>query len=203
MLNDPTTNPPPGQTPPSGDPPGQTPPPAGAGLTPQTLHKTPISSLPPDTQEYIRLLREENKKAREALDTEAAAKTAAEEARLKQQGEYKALAEMHEAKVKQLEPVSVKYASLAELVNGQIEATIKDWPPEVKAFDPGKDAPVEARYAWVTKSGPLIEKLVGQARGLAPGNAPNPRPAGGGNVGNSPDVAELKRRYVERTGKIF
>jgi hypothetical protein len=33
----------------------------------------------------------------------------------------------------------------------QLEATIKDWPEEVKAFDPGKKASLQARLGLVGK----------------------------------------------------
>lgn len=46
----------------------------------------------------------------------------------------------------------------AEILNRNIDAQIKDWPEEVKAFDPGKDS-LEARQNWVEKSLPLVTKL--------------------------------------------
>jgi len=95
---------------------------------------------------------------------------------LEEQGQFKALAEQHAARVQELEPVAQRYHDLSLLVAGQIEDQIKDWPTEIKAFDPGNDAPVEERLAWIEKSRPIITKLQQQGQGQRPGNAPNPVP---------------------------
>lgn len=184
-----------GTTPEPGSPQGQTPNPQG--LTPNGSQKTPIAALPPDIQDYIKTLREEAKALNKEKEAEAQAKRQAEEARLKEQGEYKTLAEKHEARVRELEPLAQSYTQLATLVSGQIEAQIKDWPEEVRAFDPGKDAPIEQRLAWIEKSRALVAKLQGQARPA--GNGPNPRPAGGAQHQQA-NVEELRQRY-RSTGK--
>src|SRR6266704_5723985 len=190
-----------GQTPPSGDPPGQTPttPPPTPGQTPppsqsQTTpasgqsQQTPITSLPPDIQDYIKRLRDEAEEANKLRKAEAKAKAEAEAARLKEQGEFKALAEKHEARVKELEPIAESYTRLASTMNAQIDAEIKDWPPEVKSLVPPQEAvlsngerrvtPVEERLEHMARLRPLLEKLQVQARGTQPGNSPNPRPSG-------------------------
>jgi hypothetical protein len=201
MTQSPNTNPPaPGQTPPGGEPPGQTPPPTPGQTPPAPQQKTPLDQLPADVQDYIKLLRNEAKQNREALDAETKAKQEAEQERLKKQGEYQKLAETHEKRVKELEPIETRYKALSELVNTQIEAIIKDWPAEIKAFDPGKDAPVETRQEWVNKSIPIITKL-GQPAPGAPGNAPGPKPAGA--AGNKKDVDELRERYRATRGPLF
>lgn len=180
-----------GQTPVEPTPSGQTPQPVPQGQTPQT-HRTSIDTLPVDIQEYIKSLRADAKKLRSEKETQERANQEAEEARLKQQGEYKTLAEKHEARVRELEPVASRYQSLSELVNTQIDAQIKDWPPELKTFDPGKRAPIEDRMAWVNKSLPLLERLQHQARTMAPGNSPAPQPSSGPP---DRDVQELRDRY--------
>jgi len=165
-----------GQTPNNGTAPnGQTPNPQNQTVS--GSEKTSINSLPPDIQDYIKRLRKEADEANEKTRAEARAKQLAEETRLKEQGEFKALAEKHEARVRELEPVSERYNQLSVLIAGQIEAQVKDWPAEVRAFDPGPDASVEQRLSWLEKSKPLIEKLQMQARAQQPGNAPNPRPS--------------------------
>lgn len=173
-LNDASTVPNDGQTPNDGTPTGQTPNPQGQ--TGSGTQRTPIESLPADTQEYLKRLLDENKSYRKRAQDQERAAQAAEEARLKEQGEFKALAEKHEARVQALEPVADRYHALSMQVALQIEGQIKNWPPEVLAFDPGSDAPVEERLAWIEKSRPLIEKLQMQARSQSPGNMPNPRP---------------------------
>src|SRR5258708_13818767 len=161
MLNENTT--PTGQTLNGTNPTGPTPPPQG--LTPNgPPQRTPIDSLPADIQDYIKRLRDEAEEANKAKKAEVHAKQLADELRLKEQGEFKTLAEKHEARVKALEPISERYTQLATLVASQIEAQVKDWPQEVKAFDPGSDAPIEQRLAWLEKSKPLIEKLTVHAR---------------------------------------
>lgn len=164
---------------------GQTP------TTPQTPtpsgSKTPIAELPVDIQEYIKSLRSEANKANKALELEATAKAKAEEERLKAQGEFQKLAEKHAARVQELEPLQGRFDTLSTLITGQIETQIKDWPAEVKTFDPGVDASVEQRLAWVEKSKPLIEKLQQQAQSGRPGNAPNPKPSVQGSEGVQSD----------------
>jgi hypothetical protein len=208
MLNNPlgNNNPPApgGQTPPGAqDPPGQTPtqtPPGGQTPPPTTPpnqnQRTSLDTLPDDVQEYIRTLRDEGKTLRQAAAAEAAKKKEEADALLKEQGQFKQLAETHEARVKELEPVADQYKKLAETVNDQIKAEIKDWPAELKTFDPGPSAPVETRLEWVHKSRPLLQKLQGTAAGGAPGNSSNPRPAPQAGDVNG-EVNELRRRYSE------
>jgi len=155
--------------------------------------------LPPDVQDYIRLLRDEAKTTRQQLEAEARAKQQAEEERLKKQGEYQQLADKHANRVKELEPIATRYTTLASLVKGQIDAQVKDWPDAIKTFDPGPDADVETRLAWMEKARPHVDKLVTLQRGQAPGNSPNP-PAYGGNSSEQ-DVNELRRR-IRESGKI-
>jgi hypothetical protein len=197
MINNPN-NPLPagGQTPPGGDPPGQTPPQPTPGQTPPApQQKTSLNDLPQDIQDLVRGLRREAKESREALEAKIKAEEDAAQAILKKQGEFQQLAEKHEARVKELEPIASSYAALAEQVNAQIEAEIKDWPKEVTIFDPGHDAPIESRLEWRNKSRPLIDKLQTTARGALPGNRPNPTPGGQPSREEmiSRNIADLKK----------
>lgn len=169
----------PGQTPTNTPPPGQTPPPPQGQTTASgpSQQQTPITSLPVDIQDYIGRLRAEAEDANKQRKAEAKAKQEAEAARLKKQGEFEELAKQHEARVKELEPIQESYTRLSTTINAQIEAEIKDWPPEVKSLVPGPDIPVESRLEQVARLRPLLEKLQVQARGTQPGNSPNPRPA--------------------------
>jgi chromosome segregation ATPase len=94
-----------------------------------------------------------------ALEVE---KETAEANKLKEAGEFKSLYEQTEARVKELEPVVEENTFLRDYAMKQLEATIKDWPEEVKAFDPGKKAPLQDRLNWLEKSKPLVAKLQGQ-----------------------------------------
>ena len=211
-----------GQTPPSGDPPGQTPtntqpptpgqtpPPSQSQTTPasgQSQQQTPITSLPPDIQDYIKRLRDEAEEANKAKRAEAKAKAEAEAARLKKQGEFEELAKQHEKRIQELEPIAESYTRLASTMNAQIETEIKDWPPEVKSLVPPQETvlsngerrvtPVEERLEHITRLRPLLEKLQVQARGTSPGNSPNPRPSGQ----TSDNVRDEYEKRLRTTGK--
>src|SRR6266700_592787 len=184
-ANNPSNTPPvPGQMPPAGDPPGQmpnTPPPGQMPPSGNQQHRSSLpalESLPPEVQEHIKALRKEAEDYRKARDAEAKAKADAEAARLKKKGEFEELAKQHEKRIQELEPIAESYTRLASTMNTQIEAEIKDWPPEVKSLVPGSDVPVESRLEHMNRLRPLLEKLQVQARGTQPGNSPNPRPSG-------------------------
>ncbi len=194
-ANNPSNTPPvPGQMPPAGDPPGQmpnTPPPGQMPPSGNQQHRSSLpalESLPPEVQEHIKALRKEAEDYRKARDAEAKAKADAEAARLKKQGEFEELAKQHEKRIQELEPIAESYTRLASTMNTQIEAEIKDWPPEVKSLVPPQEAvlsngerrvtPVEERLEHMARLRPLLEKLQVQARGTQPGNSPNPRPSG-------------------------
>lgn len=125
----------------------------------------------------------------------------AEEIRLKEQGEFKTLAEQRQARIQELEPVEERYTKLAEQVRAQILADIKQWPAEVKAFYPGDEASVEALQDWFARAKPLVAKLTTQAQTQtqtrpAAGNGPNPRPISTGQQQQA-DIEELRRRARE------
>jgi hypothetical protein len=133
-----------------------------------------------DAVKLIADLRKENAAARNKEKAAETAAAAAETERLKKQGEFQTLAEKREAELNtvkpQLETLQGRYDALSTLLSQQLETEIKDWPVEIKAFDPGKDAPVEARMEWVSKSRALVEKLVGAP--ARPGNRPGPAASG-------------------------
>jgi hypothetical protein len=87
----------------------------------------------------------EAKNLRERLRALESEKEKAEAEQLAKQGEFKTLYEQEQAKVKGLEPVVEENTFLRDYAMKQLEATIKDWPDEVKAFDPGKKAALQAR----------------------------------------------------------
>ncbi len=185
-----------GQTPPAGDPPGQTPP-TPPRQTPSG--RTPLDELPQDIQDLVRGLRREAKESREALDAKLKTEETATQARLKEQGEFKQLAEKHESRVKELEPIATRYSALSELVSEQIKAETKDWPASVRALDPGKDAPIEERLAWKTRASAIVSELGAQARSQLPGNRPNPAPATGQKSRDEMIAANRKELQKSRT----
>lgn len=192
-----------GQVPNGSNPTGQVPTPQGQVPSGQPQGNIPIESLPQAWQDHIKELREkaaservEFSKLKAVQKAQEEAELAKEQQRLKEQGEFEALAKQHAAKVQELEPTVEKYAKLTELLSAQIKHDIKDWPKEIKIFDPGDDAPVEDRLAWMEKSKPLIEKLTTAAR--QPGNGPNPKPS------NDPTADDLKTQAANKlraTGK--
>jgi len=181
MDNNTSTTDPNGQTPQGSAPTGQTPT-TPQGQTPNgQQQRTTMDSLPPDIQDYIRDLRKESENNRKALEAKIQAEKQAEEARLKEQGEFKALAEQRETQLKELEPVKSRYDQLSTLLADQIKAQIKDWPKEVKDLLPSDDTPIEVRYSQVQKLQALALKVSEQAqaqqRANLPGNTPGPRQA--------------------------
>lgn len=128
-------------------------------------------------------LREENAKNRVKLQKhtdeqkkQAAEAQAAEEARLKEQNQFKELAEKYGAKVQELEPTVERYTALSTLLGDQIKAQVKDWPKEVKDLLPDDSVSIEDRYAQVQKLQAFVDKLQATPQ-TKPGNGPNPKPA--------------------------
>ena len=197
-----TTNPshntdPPGQAPGSSVPPGQAPnqtPPQAGGE--QSQQQQSLSQE--DIQRVIADLRKENAAHRKKAKEQEEQAQVAEQERLRQAGEYKQLAEQHEKRVKELEPIQESYTRLAEQINAQIQAEVKDWPTEVKSLVPDTIVPVELRLEQVAKLRPLIAQLAQQARGQAPGNRPNP-PAQGQPSREDLVAANMRELKKQRT----
>jgi len=151
-----------------------------------------------DIQRVIADLRKENAAHRKKAKEQEEQAQAAEQERLRQAGEYKQLAEQHEKRVKELEPIQESYTRLAEQINAQIAAETKDWPTEVKSLVPDTSVPVESRLEQVAKLRPLIAQLAQQARGQAPGNRPNP-PAQGQPSREDLVAANMRELKKQRT----
>jgi len=151
-----------------------------------------------DIQRVIADLRKENAAHRKKAKEQEEQAQVAEQERLRQAGEYKQLAEQHEKRVKELEPIQESYTRLAEQINAQIQAEVKDWPTEVKSLVPDTIVPVELRLEQVAKLRPLIAQLAQQARGQAPGNRPNP-PAQGQPSREDLVAANMRELKKQRT----
>jgi len=165
---DPTTNPPPNVGPSD----------LNVNQNPPSLEE--LQKQLADAQQKLAKFEQNNfelrEKERQRKSQEAADKAALEQ-KLKEQGEWKSLAEQHEARVRELEPVQERYGALASVITEQITAQTKDWPKEVKDLLVGEEAPVDVRYAQVQKLQLLVDKMAEQQRGMQPGNSPGPRPA--------------------------
>lgn len=144
----------------------------------QATSETPNQTVSiEELQRQIADLRKENASHRKKNKDAEDAAALAEQKRLAEQGEFKQLADKHAARILELEPISQSYSKLAEQINANIEAEIKDWPTEVKALVPGIETAVEQRLEQMNRLRPLLEKLQTTARGSQPGNRPNPAQA--------------------------
>jgi hypothetical protein len=123
-------------------------------------------------------------------------KEKAEAEQLAKQGEFKTLYEQSQAKITELTPVVEENTFLRDYAMKQLEATIKDWPDEVKAFDPGKKASLQARLDWLEKSKPLVAKLTNQQQQQRQaGVFRSPLPAGNQQSTNTRQELQGTGRY--------
>lgn len=160
-----------GQAPSGENPQGQAPATTSSG---QASQENPEQQTP--EQKLIAELRAENAKHRNKANEQASLARQAEEQRLKEQGDYKLLAEQKEARIKELEPVQAENEKLSDIVHDLVKELTTSWPEEVTALVPNKSASALERMAAVKKFRPFAEKLATQARGQTPGNVPNPKP---------------------------
>jgi DNA repair exonuclease SbcCD ATPase subunit len=146
----------------------------------------------------------DNQKYREERRLQNEAAKAAEQQRLKEQGEFKQLAEQSAARVKELEPIQERYEQLSGLLKDQIKAQIKDWPKEVKDLLPGDDTPIEVRYQQAQKLQALADKVADQAqtqqRASLPGNRPGPQPNQNSELSRDQQKQEFRLRRA-RSGQ--
>jgi hypothetical protein len=130
-------------------------------------------------------LADQRKRAEKQIEDE---KRAANEARLKEQGEFKTIAEQKEAELAELRPKAEIADQLAARMNAAIDAEVQAWPKEVTDMDPGA-ADVSARLAWQEKARPLAQRLLalgGGTTGLGGGSAAPPLKGG--------ELTEAQRR---------
>lgn len=102
-----------------------------------TSGKTPLESLPPDVQDYIKELRGEAKTAREnrqSLQAEIDAMKTANQKTLAEQGNFKALHEQSAAEVARLKLVEERAAALDKVIRSSNEERIKAIPDSKKAL---------------------------------------------------------------------
>lgn len=105
---------------------------------------------------------------------------AAEEERLKAQGEHEKLAAQAKARVSELEPqlksAETERDALREHLNGYIGKQTKDWPADYRALVPEGD---DALARW--QAFERVQKVApGAGAPRTPGNTPSPAPRGNG-----------------------
>lgn len=128
------------------------------------------------------------------LAEKEAAEQEAQEQALADQQEWKELAETRGTKLSELEGAQERLDKLSGVLSASLASEIAAWPDEVKALDPGEDAPIEDRIAWAEKARPVVAKLTSAP---APGNGPSPKPSGSGGVADK-DAKSAFAREIRR-----
>lgn len=145
-----------------------------------------------DNKKY-RAKQKEQEQAAQAKEAEESAK---KEAQLREQNQFKELAEKYGAEVQQLKPVQESYTALSSVIADQLKEQTKGWPQEVKDLLPPDDTPIESRYAQVQKLQAFVDKLNEKAP-TKPGNAPGPKPSA-----KTPDDLQAHfEKQLRNTGK--
>lgn len=76
-----------------------------------------------------------------------------------------------------LDAANAELETLRTYVTADIKAALKDLPKALLAFDPGDDAPIQARLDWLTKAKTSATELGGERQR---GNGPDKKPGGNG-----------------------
>jgi len=171
------------QTQPATPPPVNQPsPPSDAPATPPEQVKQ-YSQVDMDKAIEQRLARER----KQAEDKAASERQAAEEQALKQRQEWQKLAEQHEARVRTLEPqlqtTQERLGALADRINKQIDAGIKEWPLEARKMIPASDDVTGRQDAYDNLRALMEKQAAAVAAATPPPRQPGtpqrqPRPAG-------------------------
>lgn len=128
--------------------------PAGAA-TDAPATKTAIDVLPEDIQAYIRDLRKENETHRKASKAAIDAASAAENARLADQGKYKELYEKTAAEIAAVKAGEDRVKELETAFNATLEARIAAVPKEFQGMIPRALPPVQLS-AWLDDNAPTL-----------------------------------------------
>ena len=104
----------------------------------------------------------------------------ADEARAKEQGEWKTLAEQREAALTaattERDALKGEHDALTAYFDAQYTTAFDRLPDVIKEFAPPEDASFAAKAEWLTKAQAQAAKLADETR---PGNRPNPKPTDG------------------------
>ncbi|MGI8475521.1 MAG: hypothetical protein ACR2OO_04010 [Thermomicrobiales bacterium] len=134
--------------------------------------------------------------------TDAAdAKRIADEEAAARRGEFEALATDRKAK---LDAVTAEHKAMADRVTAyedrdrqRIDAGLADIPDNLKAFDPGKDAALDARLAWFETAQAQVAALAGTVQIVRTPGSPRPIATDKSGV-----AAELVRQRAAGVGRI-
>jgi hypothetical protein len=132
------------------------------------------------------------------LATAEAALSAAETAKLAVQTKLddaesiaKAQRDELESKLATQDAAMQKYKDTLSSITNE---AIKDWPEEVKIFDPGEDADPAVRAEWSEKAKLLVAKLGGSQPSAGMGQKPLPKPSATEARTVSPEI-DVKRSF--------
>ena len=193
----------PGQTPTTNQQPTEPKPDAASqkdGEQSQTGAAGRVDELPEWAQRELKEARQEAQRYRNERKTAEEAAQRAEEERMAQSAEWQKLADSRKAKVEELTPKAELADKLTAMVAAQYEATIKDWPEQVRAMAPSDDAGILTKLEWMNKATPLAKGLMDDKTPI-PGNGRRPRPTNPANASKS-DPA-LQRRDTDNMYQPF
>jgi hypothetical protein len=186
-----------GQVPNGTDPTGQVPTPQGQVPSGQPQGNVPIDNLPQSWQDHIKKLRENEASARVELNKLNAEKKQQEEAakakeqqELQEQNKHKELSDIRQSEIDKLK---------AEIAQRDSEIAKRDYEAlKAKVATKHGLAPELAmRLVGTTedeldKDAAALKKITGESQKGAPGNGPNPRPAG------APSIEQREKEDFER-----
>ena len=157
----------------------------------------------PEQQQHIdaaiaeRLKRDKEKWESDAKAAEEAARAEAEKERLKQEAKWKELAEQHEARVKELEPLEAQVAAYAEAVDELLKAKLAELGDAAKkAVEalPGTAGPLE-KLSWLTANAELFKAGAGTTPGTPPRNKRQTTTSAGITPERDPDLPPRLTRF--------
>mgnify|MGYP001289128181 FL=1 len=180
-------------------------PPAGATPDGEPLGEAGKEALKKEREARKALERELAEIRKQIAESEAAKAKAAEEEAARR-GEFEKLATERQARLEKLEEertalaqerdaLAAKLAAYEEREKARIERGLKDLPDDLRAFDPGPDAPLDQRLRWFETAQELAAKRLAQP---VPGHGPAPQPAQG-----DPKAADEARRRQWQLARAF
>lgn len=163
-----------------------TPPAAVSNTEQQSQEQTVPYARFKEVNDRLKTIEDENAK-------QAKARQAEDEKKLADQAKWQELADQRQARIAELEPqhaaLTERTTALEEILAAIVEKEVKEWPAEVKEFDPGKEADVVARYKWLEKGRALAAKLA--ATPATPGNSRGPKIAGAAGQGQQKKIEPI------------
>jgi hypothetical protein len=146
-----------------------------------------------------RIIAERLTRAKAKWETDATAeadkaKAEAEKTRLKEQAEWQKLAETHEARVKELEPLEVQVKAYADAVEALLAARVKELGEQAKTAVealPGTPGPLD-KLNWLTANEALFKPAAGNGVGTPGRSKPKPPTTGVVPVVESGQTTERK-----------